>query len=510
MSMNDDAAYVEIVHLSDLHFGAGHVFTPEPTPDNRRAASAGVPTLADKIIEDLKDAARDPFPGPQVPSGQPYASEGPEDVTFEYPDFPRILCLSGDFTQIAARDEFRQAEALIRRFTDDPDLRITKNAVFTCPGNHDLAWREQEDGMRWAEYAQFLSRLSGTVHYAEEARLFGGVQVCHEARTVVLSLNSEIKIFDADGERARGDLDEEQLEWARTEIGRLAPEVRREYIKVAMVHHHPVLLPWSAEAKRGYDAILGAGMLLSILHEHEFHVVLHGHKHYPHTFREDVRSAFKQVADHSLFIVAGGTCGSPEFVSPRPADATQTYNRIRIHWCAGERTTRVQVATRGLVKHNKTTREDLLRRQWYWETLAIDDRHHVAGRRPDVAPAASLRYGPSVARDSTVNVARLAEYERTRGAFPVADTFPAMQPGQTAQVHLRIERHWEPKEPGEVLETVTWSAGPKFETVTSTRAEDTDFRATFAYYGGALFQAELTFADGMKTFAYIYVPLLTG
>ena len=62
--VNSDATYVEIIHLSDLHFGSRHIFTPEPTPDKRRAPSLGMPTLADKLLEDLSDDLKSPFPKP--------------------------------------------------------------------------------------------------------------------------------------------------------------------------------------------------------------------------------------------------------------------------------------------------------------------------------------------------------------------------------------------------------------------------------------------------------------
>jgi hypothetical protein len=292
----------------------------------------------------------------------------------------------------------------------------------------------------------------------------------------------------------------------------LPPEVARDYIKIAMVHHHVVLLPSSAEAGRGYDAINGADKLLPMLHEHGFHVVLHGHKHYPHTFREDVRNAFIRSDNHSLFIVAGGTCGSTEL--PSPQIATQCYNRIRIHWCAREGTTRVQVVTRGLVRFKENGTE-LMPDQWHWKTLSVDDRHHLARLRPHPPKAASMRYNSRVAKDSAANLARDAEYARTKGCFPVAEILPAMMPGQTAEVHLRIVRHPDPangaggKRPDVVA--VTWSGGHKwFPSVKITKTEDSDFRAIFAYWGGALLQAEIEFSDGASVISHVYVPMLNS
>ena len=505
--MNTDAAYVEIIHLSDLHFGDHHVFTMAPTADGAAPAALGMPTLADKLVADLTDENLSPFPSPEVQRVLTSAAPGSEDPEFVFPSFPRILCISGDLTQQSSLTEFQQAERLIRRLQEA--LNISADATFVCPGNHDLNWTSTDDSVRWDQYANFLTRLTGTVHRAQDAAMFGGVKVCTSARTVVLSLNTEMKVLAEDGEKSRGDLHPMQLAWARRELEALPIDVREHFIKVAMVHHHPVLLPSSAESGRGYDAISGADKLLPLLHEHGFQVILHGHKHYPHTFREDVRNAFVKTSDHSLFIVAGGTCGSSEL--PSPKIATQCYNRVRIHWCAKEGTTRVQVATRGLVTL-KPTGQELMADQWHWTTLSIDDRHHIARRLPQIATPGGMRYGPRVETQSAANVARVAEYKRTAGNFPVAEILPAMLPGQTAEVHLRIVAHNpELVDADHVLRAVTWSGGDRwFPSVYITRDEDPHFHAIFAYWGGSLIQAELHFANAPNCVTHVYVPMLTS
>jgi len=503
--MNTDATYVEIIHLSDLHFGEGHVFTAEATPDGTSPADTGMPTLADKIIEDVTEHDRE-----LGESLVAVSALGPNNPQAMFPPMPRILCLSGDFTQKGTLQEFQQAQKFVERLRDEPQLRIVPGGVFLCPGNHDLAWSSDDDTVRWDQYAGLLSRLTNSLKLAKDAMFFGGLEICRPAKTVVLSLNTETKVFAADGEKSRGDLHIKQLTWVRESLENLPDDVRREYVKVAMVHHHPVLLPSSAEANRGYDAINGADKLLPLLHEHRFHVVLHGHKHYPHTFREDVRNAFIETDDHSLFIVAGGTCGSNEL--PTPRIATQCYNRIRVHWCGKEATTRVQVITRGLVTR-KAGGAELLADKWHFRTLTIDDRHHLAHPRRRMRTLAQMQFGPSVSRDSAANTARKAEYALTHGYFPVAEVLPAMVPGQTAEVRLRIVAHGKgyERKPGEILKAVTWSGGDKwFPTVRVTREEDPDFHAIFTYWGGALLQAELEFIDGSSCITHVYVPMINS
>jgi 3',5'-cyclic AMP phosphodiesterase CpdA len=505
--MNNDATYVEIIHLSDLHYGERHVFSMERTPDGRKPPAHGMPTLADKLIADLTDPAQQP----ELPTI--IASEERENPTFQFPPFPKIVCISGDLTQKGTLDEFRQVELLVERLRNQEELGVRElDRIFFTPGNHDLNWRSTDDVERWDQFAGFLTRVTTKVHLAQDAAMFGGVQISHATKTVVLSLNSETKVMDEAGERSRGDLHPMQLAWARQQLEQLPDEIARYYIKIAMVHHHVVLLPSSAEAGRGYDSITGADKLLPMLHEHGFHVVLHGHKHYPHTFREDVRNAFIRSDNHSLFIVAGGTCGSTEL--PSPQIATQCYNRIRVHWCAREGTTRVQVVTRGLVRFKESGGE-LMPDQWHWKTLSVDDRHHLARRHPAPSKATRMRYGPRVSENSAANLARQAEYVRTHGYFPVAEILPAMLPGQTAEVHLRIVRHPDATHNAggarpEVM-AVTWSGGSKwFPSVRVTREDDADFRAIFAYFGGALLQAETEFSDGTSSISHVYVPMLNS
>ncbi|MEZ5952199.1 MAG: hypothetical protein R3C12_24015 [Planctomycetaceae bacterium] len=56
---------------------------------------------------------------------------------------------------------------------------------------------------------------------------------------------------------------------------------------LALIHHHPVLIPALVEADRNYDAVLRSGHLLNLLNKYGFHLVLHGHKHWPCTFTVD-------------------------------------------------------------------------------------------------------------------------------------------------------------------------------------------------------------------------------
>lgn len=496
--------HVELIHLSDLHFGTGHRFSAPRTPDGGAAEEPGFPTLADSLFQDLNDPENDP-PRPTM-----LTSSHDEQDEWSILPIPKLVCLSGDFTVTASGEEFAQAEDFVNRLrTPSPHgLGLSTDALFVCPGNHDLDWNAVKDSQRWRAYANFLTNIYPEKFEASKASRFGGVMVNKEAGTLVLSLNSEMAVKNVEKNRTRGDLSQDQLAWAEQMLDQFKTEERYEYIKIAMVHHHPILIPGLAEEGRGYDAINNAQHLLALLHRYEFHVILHGHKHHPHTFYEDVRSAFEQTRDHSLVVVAGGSCGSTSL--PEKPGATQTYNRIRIHWSSYQRSIRVQVVTRGLVRHRPDGTE-LLAKNWKWRTLATDDRYYLLGRRTQIPSPSSMRYELPLPKSDPVHRARSDEYARTRFNFPVAEVMPAMLSGHTNEVHLRMVRHgsegqW--RKPGYDPIAVTWSAGHKFPTIRITREEDPDFCAILAYYGSALIQAELEFADGERCLTYIYAPML--
>jgi 3',5'-cyclic AMP phosphodiesterase CpdA len=496
--------HVELIHISDVHFGESHRFSPEMTPDGAAAAESEYPTLSDCLLRDLLDETNGP-PRPHLG-----ASGHGDGRGWDVPLMPKLLCLTGDFAQAATKKEFAQAIDFVKRISGKPPtgLDLGEDKIFVCPGNHDLDYNAVDVGLRWSEYTAFLNGIYTRKFDSKDAVHFGGVSVCDEVGVLVLSLNSEMAVHNQPKDKTRGDLSQAQLLWARSQLDQIPEDRRRKYIKVAIVHHHPILLPTLAESGRGYDAINGAQHLLTMLHKYGFHVLLHGHKHYPHTFHENVRNAFERTDQHSLVVVAGGSSGSRAL--PEKQSATQTYNRIRIHWDSKQGTTRVQVVTRGLVRHDAEGRE-LLAQEWYWQTLATDDRSHLlAGRARSITPSA-MRYEISAPKGDPEHQPREDEYRRTRGNFPAAELRPSLLPRQTNEVLLRIVPHIYPgysQDPTKDLIAVTWSAGYKFPKVRITRNEDPEFCAVFAYYGGALMCGKLEFADSHSCHVYIYAPML--
>jgi 3',5'-cyclic AMP phosphodiesterase CpdA len=501
MPAPSDTRYVELIHLSDLHFGPGHCFKPKTPTGGGPPKQPNYPDLADSLIKDLSDPKNEP-PRPKIG----WRAKGKK---WTVPAMPKVFCISGDFATKGTKQEFAEAKKFVEKLTGQTCIKPKPKGLVVCPGNHDLDWEESDDPLRWQEYASFLSDIYSQYISPSNAAFFGGVTVFEEIGLLVLSLNSETGINKNPDERIdeyRGDLTDDQLDWAEKELRKIDPAKLQSYIKVAMVHHHPILIPSLAEPERSYDAINGAQHFLPRLHRYGFHVILHGHKHYPHTFVESVRNAFERMDEHSIVVVAGGSCGCDSGDLPKKPGTTQTYNRIRIHWSAKQGSLRVQVVTRGLEKFRED-RTDLLARDWFWETIATDDRHFLLGRRTRVLSPAAMRYESPSASDKP----REDEYKRTRANFPIAEIKPSLLPGQTNEVLLRIVPHKSskyPRTPQDDPVAVTWSAGPSFPKVTITRAQDPEFCTVFLYWGGALIQAEMTFEDGSTATAFVYAPML--
>jgi len=111
---------------------------------------------------------------------------------------------------------------------------------------------------------------------------------------VILSLNSAIYVEKGKLDQDRGNLDVKQLQIAENALSNLEPQGLKSAIRIALIHHHPVLIPPLAEPGRGYDAVHNSGKLLTILRKYGFHLILHGHKHNPFTFTDDTQSASQE------------------------------------------------------------------------------------------------------------------------------------------------------------------------------------------------------------------------
>ncbi|MBI4532103.1 MAG: metallophosphoesterase [Candidatus Latescibacteria bacterium] len=469
-----------IIHLSDVHFGRSHRFVPPRTPGGDVPEEDTYPTLLEKLKEDL--------------SGKD-------------PQCPVLVCITGDLAESADVREFQEAECLIQGLAEAEILgkKPGIKAIFVVPGNHDVKYDSDNIGVRWQQWAEFYNRIFTTTVRRENPWDF--VQLhdrVDEYGAVILCLNSAIYVQKGKPDGDRGRLDIRQLTAIEKSLKEFPKSKLDTAIRIALIHHHPVLIPSLAEPNRGYDAVHNSGILLASLRRYGFHLILHGHKHNPHIFSHDVNPAYQHIPEQCILIAAGGSAGST--LLPSIPNLSNCYNRITIKWHPAARQTRVHVETRGLTVFNED-RTEALPSLWQWQVVKVDDRHFFGGKHAPVPQRVHTR-SFNKDHDQETESERTRVYENTRGNLAVASVRPSLVPDQAYEVRLWIVHHGSPQE-NSTPEEVVWSAGPKFPVVSVQRDADPNFCIVLNYWGPMLVQATMRFPDGHIARTYVYAQMPT-
>ena len=475
--MADSWRQVSILHLSDLHFdavGSAHRFRPGVTPSGDFAEEEDFPSLAGALIKDLRRRRR---------------------------DHPVLLAVTGDLTDKASAADYAAAETFLRDLTSAPVLgrQVSLREVFTVPGNHDVGW-DKTGADRWAPYCAFRRSLFGEdldpVDPDAMTRLHDRSA---DLGLLVVEVNSSVFVAKGTADAERGRISTaalKRLDDALTDVAGV------EAIRIVLMHHHPVLLPAFGEPSRGYDSIINGGKLLSILRKHGFHVVLHGHKHYPFTFSYDASCPWLKSAPPML-ILAGGSASARELPLGVQA-ASNTYNELTIKWHPSAGDGRVRVATRKLVTFDETG-EELLPQDWRW--VALRTTYHSLRASPRVPRAGKTRLVPfKQGRGVTAEKKRRELYETLRGNMPVAEITPSMDSTEGYDARVWIEPHKRLRKQ-DIPVQVEWSCGPQFRLACCQAPENPNFAVTLSYHGPMLVQARLLFSDGSRAAGYVYLRI---
>ena len=469
-----------IVHVSDIHFGEHHRFNPPATAKGDVPKDPDYPTLAGNLLQDLKG---------------------------DDPGCPVILALSGDFAQVGSFDEFARSERLVKALAEKPLLGRERglDSVFCVAGNHDVLFTSDDVGERWQQWTDFHNRLFGTTHRREDP--WTAPQVHDRVETlgaVIVTLNSSALVQRGKPDEDRGHLLNRQLEGLEDELAAFDPQKLDSAIRVALVHHHPVLIPALVEGKRGNDSVHNAAMLLTILRRYGFHAVLHGHKHNPHVFTEDSRSAYVTAEPHPILVAAGGSAGSTELPTSPPCG--NTYNQITITVAPGPRSHAYPRRYSGPPDAPERRGAPPPREVVMAHTQGR--RSAVRGREPDAAVGRPKGPGLRRGRRRTGRTDARRGVQAPAWLVPVAEVLPSLQPKQHYEARLWLVRHKSRREQDDVrLVRVTWFAGPNFPVVTVNRDDDENLCGRLDYWGPMLVQARLEFADGYEAPTHLYARL---
>jgi 3',5'-cyclic AMP phosphodiesterase CpdA len=491
-----DWLQLAIVHLSDIHFGKPHRFQPEMTPSGDRAAPEGIPSLAESVLHDACSRLHDLHKGKHDCSLNGLRSLRPESVRLAF-------ALTGDLTESASYSEFQQAEDLVDVICKKSPVSepLTADDIFVVPGNHDLIYDKPTSYERWHYYCSFYEahakkRLDMHPSAIDPKTPNALTRVIDQSKhgLVVAEINSAAYVQKGTLDSLRGQVDLGSLKRLKEELKAIDPSTLHRSVRIALIHHHPVVLPTMAEAGRGYDAVVHASALLGLLKEFGFQLILHGHKHDAQTFPHDSVSAWSGSGSQPIMVVSGGSAGSNSL--PGGA-AMNSYNIIGLKWHPKSGQARVRIETRGLVLYDERN-QPLLPSEWRWKELRVDDR---ILRTPLTSAISRGRQRERSDEDREFEQHREKELKRVRRCWPAAEVIPSLRIDQGFEARVWLDGQ-SSKEDYERPVRVEWWAGPYFPKIVVVDAPQ--FSARFSYYGPMSVQARMYWKDGGSAVSYIF------
>lgn len=262
------------------------------------------------------------------------------------------MIISGDITLAGSEKGFEKLKDFLSHL--GPALPEPSKIV-VVPGNHDVAWfTDPGSSDRYAHFLKhirgagfvtpMLDGIDGHILKGDVGEMARHALVDPSYRWAVIPVNSA----NYCGCLASADVSEEQWkDWAATidgggagaaekafravrlrDMPRISPwqfTRLRELVQhlntvaikeghsagirtIATVHHH--LLPVTDdEETKAYESFANLGLLRAFLGSNKIDIVLHGHKHTPHIYRDFVTPFDDSGSPHSVLVVSGGTVG---------------------------------------------------------------------------------------------------------------------------------------------------------------------------------------------------------
>lgn len=302
----------ELLHVSDLHYGADHAFGRP----GRVSGLKGAVSLADAVI---MDSARIRIKGEERP----------------------IICLTGDIATKGDWSNQFTRDAILGLTSLAQGLKVNPKDMLLIPGNHDMERYVDSD----PEYSDPDAFHNPAIDYKHERafRQFranttgeSSVESLSIFRRFKTSLGFEVHIAGMNSCRITSTQFTEYGWVGEDELLRIFESFERlrdvSAIRILALHHHVVpLSDILTPNKQGISLTLDAGPVLRAAQRAGIRLVLHGHQHLPAVSKFAAAylsdGSWRGLENEDLFVVSAGSAGSKLL----PNGVLNSYTYLRFH-----------------------------------------------------------------------------------------------------------------------------------------------------------------------------------
>ena len=195
------------------------------------------------------------------------------------------IIIAGDFTFIPCEEDFDLAADFIEELISK--LHIKTSQVAIVPGNHDIAFDENNADSEKIEYASDASKEMYKNFYRRIYHVEPNEFLCCSKR-IILGNGLPIEIICANSSVlqqeedffVQGMIGRRQLQLLANQMD-LKRNIKTYTYRIFVMHHHLVAANYlkTPEKKKQYSALLDSGQVQKFLNEYNISLVIHGHEH---------------------------------------------------------------------------------------------------------------------------------------------------------------------------------------------------------------------------------------
>lgn len=214
-----------------------------------------------------------------------------------------VLC-PGDATHGLDPAEVLRSAQVLREVATA--LGVADDKIYYTPGNHDVDWAAMRipDTTGFRRTQRFEPMRAGGGHLDRWCRLGSGALLEAPHVSVIDSPNIRLALVNTvahDGPESKvhhGAVSQEAVDALDRALQPLTPT---DSTRVCLLHHHPIQYTNPLPDDVDFSVMSNAENLLSVLAQHRFDILVHGHRHSPRVLTYSVNGS------HPLVIVGAGS-----------------------------------------------------------------------------------------------------------------------------------------------------------------------------------------------------------